>query len=94
MKRKDVRDYLEMVWDNLEKPWCEAVLYYDGDMVVRMSDSWGLDDNLIVFRMPLPYAFWSAFPIWGEDGEKLESEKEYFISEWEEEIYKVVEIED
>lgn len=87
---KGIKKFLEEVWDNLFWQGMEAVLYKDGDNWIRQQGSRGVDEEDIVYTLPLSFSYWgdSYFMYRNEDEDvvKDQSMKECFVEDIETQV--------
>jgi len=90
MKQENIKNFVEEIWDNIFWENMEAVLYKDGDNWTRQQGSQGVDEDEIIYTLPLSFNYWgdSYFVTKDENDEfvKDESMKEDFMEDMTKEI--------
>lgn len=85
MKKENINNFVKEIWDNIFREGMETVLYKDGDNWTRQQGSKGVDEEYIVYKLPLSLDYWgdSYFMSLDEDGDlmKDESMKKDFIED-------------
>lgn len=88
--RKGIKNFVEEVWNNINWEGMEAVLYKDGDNWIRQQGSRGVDEEDIVYTLPLSFSYWgdSYFMYRNEDEDvvKDQSMKECFVEDIETQV--------
>lgn len=87
---KDIKNFLEEVWNNINWEGMEAVLYKDGDNWTRQEGAIGIDENEIIYTLPLSFSYWgdSYFMYRNEDEDVVKDEtmKKDFMEDMESQI--------
>ena len=96
MKQEDLKNFVEEVWNNINWEGMEAVLYKDGSNWIRQQGSRGVDEEDVVYTLPLSFSYWSDsfFMCLDEDDEPIkdESMKEDFIEDMESQVRKELDL--
>ncbi|QXN86275.1 hypothetical protein KV134_08680 [Tetragenococcus halophilus] len=73
---KGVKNFLEEVWENITWEGMETVLYKDGDNWTRQQGSQGIDEEDVIYTLPLDLNYWadSYFMYQDEDGNVVKDE--------------------
>lgn len=91
-----ITNYLEEVWNNITWEGMEAVLYKDGDNWIRQQGSRGVDEEDVVYTLPLSFSYWgdSYFMYRNEDEDvvKDQSMKDGFIEDMESQVRKELDL--
>lgn len=87
MKQEDLKNFVEEIWGNLFWEDMETVLYKDGDNWTRQQGSKGVDEDEVVYTLPLSFSYWgdSYFITKDEDDEPVKDEamKNDFVEDME-----------
>lgn len=90
MKQEDLKNFVEEVWNNINWEGMEAVLYKDGSNWIRQQGSRGVDEEDVVYTLPLSFSYWSDsfFMYLDEDDEPIkdQSMKECFVEDIETQV--------
>lgn len=90
MKQEDLKNFVEEVWNNINWEGMEAVLYKDGSNWIRQQGSRGVDEEDVIYKLPLSFNYWadSYFMSPDDDGDivKDESMKRDFMDDMERQI--------
>ncbi|MDN6409503.1 MAG: hypothetical protein L0J76_05280 [Tetragenococcus halophilus] len=88
--KQHIKNFVEEVWNNINWEGMEAVLYKDGDNWIRQQGSRGVDEEDIVYTLPLSFSYWgdSYFMYRNEDEDvvKDQSMKECFVEDIETQV--------
>lgn len=92
MNKEVIKTFVkEEIWENIIWEGMEAILYNDGDTWTRQKGSTGIDEDDIIYKVPLSFYYWSDSYVLAknedEDLVKDESVKEYFINDMTNQIY-------
>lgn len=92
MNKEVIKTFVkEEIWENIIWEGMEAILYNDGDTWTRQEGSTGIDEDDIIYKVPLSFYYWSDSYVLAknedEDLVKDESMKEYFINDMTNQIY-------
>lgn len=73
---EDIKRFLEEIWENLFWEGMETVLYKDGDNWTRQIGSMGIDEENVIYKLPLSFSYWgdSYFITKDEDDEPVKDE--------------------
>ena len=87
MKQENIKSFLGEVWENITWEGMEAVLYKDGDNWTRQQGSRGVDEEDVIYTLPLDFSYWgdSFFMYRNEDDEPVKDEamKNDFVEDME-----------
>lgn len=90
MKQENIKSFVEEAWDSIFWESMEVVLYKDGDNWTRQQGSKGVDEDEIIYKLPLSYFYWcdSYFITKDEDDEPVKDEamKKDFVEDLESQI--------
>lgn len=85
MNKENINNFVKEIWDNIAWEGMEAVLYKDGDNWTRQQGSKGIDEEDVLYKLPLSFSYWgdSYFMSPNEEGDlmKDESMKKDFIED-------------
>lgn len=92
MNKEAIKTFVEEeIWENIIWEGMEAILYNDGDTWTRQEGSTGIDEDDIIYKVPLSFYYWSDSYVLAknedEDLVKDESVKKYFINDMTNQIY-------
>lgn len=92
MNKEAIKTFVEEeIWENIIWEGMEAILYSDGDTWTRQEGSAGIDEDDIIYKVPLSFYYWSDSYVLAknedEDLVKDESVKKYFINDMTNQIY-------
>lgn len=93
---KGIKKFLEEVWENITWEGMEVVLYKDGDNWTRQQGTRGIDEEDVIYTLPLDLNYWadSYFMYRDEDDDvvKDESMKEDFMEYMESQVRKELDL--
>lgn len=90
MEQENIKNFLEEVWENIGWEGMEVILYKDGDNWTRQIGSMGIDEENVIYKLPLSFSYWcdSYFITKDEDDEPVKDEamKKDFVEDLESQI--------
>lgn len=93
---KGVKNFLEEVWGNITWESMETALYKDGDNWTRQQGSQGIDEEDVIYTLPLDLNYWadSYFMYRDEDGDVVKDEtmKKDFMEDMESQVRKELDL--
>lgn len=93
---KGIKNFLEEVWENITWEGMEVVLYKDGDNWTRQQGSRGVDEDEVIYTLPLSLDYWadSYFMYRDEDGDVVKDEtmKKDFMEDMESQIKQEIDL--
>lgn len=93
---KGIKNFLEEVWENITWEGMETVLYKDGDNWTRQEGSVGIDEEDVIYKLPLDLNYWadSYFMYRNEDEDVVKDEtmKKDFMEDMESQVRKELDL--
>lgn len=93
---KGIKNFLEEVWENITWEGMETVLYKDGDNWTRQEGAIGIDEEDVIYKLPLDLNYWedSYFMYRDEDGDVVKDEamKKDFMEDMESQVRKELDL--
>lgn len=93
---KGIKNFLEEVWENIAWEGMETVLYKDGDNWTRQEGAIGIDEEDVIYKLPLDLNYWedSYFMYRDEDEDVVKDEtmKKDFMEDMESQVRKELDL--
>lgn len=92
MNKEKIRQFVENeIWENLLWENMEAVLFKDGDTWTRQEGSIAVDEENVIYTIPLSFSYWSeSYAVERNENDEFikdETIKEEFIDDTTDDIF-------